>query len=594
MLAVAYSRWSSAGQTTGTSHARQTADPDAYCRARGWTLWDGKAYSDAGVSAFAGDNVQAGDLGRFLADHRAGRFGGQPVALLVEDVDRFSRSFPLAVLPVLTDDILNAGITLSLLSYDRDYSRESIRANPIELQELLMRLSAAHEFSERLSRRVSFAHQQRREQIRAGRPVAPGMAPSWLELGPDGWQFTPYADVVRRVLEISLTQGATSIARTMNARGIPSPGAIIAARRGRTPARPILWSYSTVEQLVSAPQIHGARPMRAPGQAAAVRAWKEQTAQARRQGIPPEQWPPRPRQQWAEPQPNYYPALLTPQEHADLLAAIARRRPPEAGRTDQQRWIGATLTRCICGEAMGATGTTRIQAAGRRRYVYLRCRGVGRGGRCTSPMVPVPMAQAHLLTRLTGDQFAAMLEAAAGGDRAQSLGKALADQDAADRKVHQLEQQHAAGEQALAEETDPAVVGVLARRAATLDSLLAAARQVLAEARAEVSRLQAAPSLTALGAEARQQIGAVLARFAGGTETVDDRRMVWAHLRALGISITIDAKGRRMGLAIGDGPTDWQPLDRELADEALGQGATGATFYEGDEDGLGAGVEWPA
>lgn len=591
MLAVAYSRWSSAGQTTGTSLARQTADPEAYCRARGWRLWDGAGYSDPGVSAFAGDHLADGALGRFLADHRAGTFGGEPVALLIEDVDRFSRSFALAILPVLVDDVLNAGITLVLTAYDRAYSRESIRANPLELHELLMRLSAAHEFSERLSRRVSFVHQQRRQQIRAGRPVAPGLAPSWLELSPDGWQFTPYADVVRRVLTLSLDHGATATARILNSEGAPPPGAMILARRGRTVARPLRWTSSTVEQLVSAPQIHGARPVRAPGHAAALRSWKEATAQLRRQGVPPDQWPPKPRQQWDEPQPGYYPALLTPQEHEDLLAAIARRRPPDAGRTDQCRWIGATITRCICGERMGATGTTRLQATGRRRYIYLRCHGVGRGGTCSSPMVPVAVAQAHLLVRLTGDQFAAMLQAAAGTDRAADLARAIARQQDADATVHQIEQQHAAGEQALAAETDPAVLSVLARRAAALDVKLTDARRLLADARAEVARLQAAPSLAAMGAEAREQIGAVLQRFAGGTDTVEDRQMVWRHLRALGLQITIDAAASRLALQLGDGPPDWQPIEPELALYALERVATDATFTDDDEGTI---VTWPS
>jgi len=89
MLGIPYARVSSSSQTTGSGLIRQSADPEAYCRARGWQLWDGQAYSDPGVSAFAGDHLADGDLGRFLADHRAGRFGKQPVALLVEDVDRF-------------------------------------------------------------------------------------------------------------------------------------------------------------------------------------------------------------------------------------------------------------------------------------------------------------------------------------------------------------------------------------------------------------------------------------------------------------------------------------------------------------------------
>jgi hypothetical protein len=48
-----------------------------------------------------------------------------------------------------------------------------------------------------------------------------------------------------------------------------------------------------------------------------------------------------------------------------------------------------------------------------------------------------------------------------------------------------------------------------------------------------------------------------------------------------------------MALQIGDGPQVWQPIDRELGAHAIDQGATGATFFEGGDDGLGAGVEWP-
>jgi hypothetical protein len=74
---------------------------------------------------------------------------------------------------------------------------------------------------------------------------------------------------------------------------------------------------------------------------------------------------------------------------------------------------------------------------------------------------------------------------------------------------------------------------------------------------------------------------------------VEDRRLVAAHLRRLGLRITIDGSGRQMGLALGDGPPDWQPLDAELAESALRAGATGAQFWQGEADGLGGGVEWP-
>lgn len=600
MLGVSYSRYSSAGQHGNSSILRQTANPEAYCKARGWRLWEGPAYSDPGVSAFAGDHLADGDLGRFLADHRAGRFGGEPVALLLEDVDRFSRAFPLAVLPVLVDDVLNSGITLSLLAYDRDYSRESIRANPLELQELLMRLSAAHEFSERLSRRITFAHQQRRQAIRAGRPVAPGQAPSWLDLGPNGWEFNAYAAVVRRALALSAEQGAAAVARIMNAEGVPSPGEAVQIRRRSNPRRRptaeprrIRWTASTVQQLLSAPQIRGARPIRTPGHWARLREWKEKTAQLQRQGVPRSEWPAKPLQTWDPPQENYYPALLTPAEHADLLAMVARRCPPEAGRTDRQRWIASTMTRCICGERIGATGTTRLQLAGVKRYLYLRCSGAGRHGVCTAPLVPVPVAQAHLLTRLTGDDFAVMLEQGAGADRAQALAAAIQHQQTAELAVVKLQQQARAGDAAMAAETDATVLGVLARRQAAIEAQAQDAARALAAAQRAVAKAQASPSLEDMGHAARQEISRTLARFSAGEDTEDDRRMVWRHLRALGLRVTIDTAGMRMALQIGDGPQQWQPIDRELGAAALADGATSAVFFEGGEDGLGAGVEWP-
>jgi hypothetical protein len=152
----------------------------------------------------------------------------------------------------------------------------------------------------------------------------------------------------------------------------------------------------------------------------------------------------------------------------------------------------------------------------------------------------------------------------------------------------------AAGEAAMAETTEAAVLVVLARRQAAAAEQLEQAQQQLAQATATLQREQGDQSLAELGAAAQQTIRQLLASFAAGTDTVEDRRLVAAHLRRLGLRITIDGSGRQMGLALGDGPADWQPLDAELAIAALRAGATGATFYAGNEQGLGAGAEWPA
>lgn len=592
MLAVPYSRISTAGQTAGLGLERQAADPVAYCAARGWQLYDGPGYSDAGRSAFGGANLQEdAALGRFLADLRGGRFGPGPVALLVEDLDRFSRSFPLSVLPVIVDDVLNAGVTISVTSKGRDISRASIQANPMELHELLFWLSSAHEFSARLSRRLSHVHQVKRGRVRDGQPVTPAAAPFWIDWTGDAWTLNQHATTVRRILELAREQGGTAIAALLNAEAVPSPAAIRHQRAGTTPRSRPLWNGPGVLRVIESPAIHGARPVLTPGNKARIRAWREDCALLRRQGGPAADMPPHPPRLYEPAQPGYYPAILDEAEHQQLLALVQARRQKPLGRTDMVRWIGAGLTFCTCGELIGATGSSR---GGGPMTRYLRCRGRHRGSGCSQPTTPLPLAQAAVLTRLAADDYLAMLEARGGASRSTAHSQALAQRDAAAQALEQAQAVVAAGEAAMASVDDPAVLVVLARRQAAATAALEAAEQQLAAATLELQQLQGQRSIEALGAEAQQTIRQLLHAFSRGADTVDDRRLVHGNLRRLGLRITINATARALGLQLGGGPIDWQPMDPELTTAVLAAGATGATFCEGDEQGVGAWAEWPA
>ncbi|MFZ9895088.1 MAG: recombinase family protein, partial [Burkholderiaceae bacterium] len=268
VLGVPYSRVSSAEQASGLGLDRQASDPGAYCDRRGWALYEGPGYTDAGVSAFGGKNIHDGELGRFLADAKAGRFGAEPIALLIEDLDRFSRAMPLAVLPVLIDDLLNAGMTISIMSKGRDISRESINDNQMELHELLFSLNSAHDFSQRLSRRISHVHQINRERLRNGEPVTPSNAPAWIDLNDAGeWVLNDYAAVIRRVVSMAVDDfGCLAIARALNNEGIPSPGqyrrhqwAANAKRRSNDVYKSVRWSSASVKQVLSQPALIGDR-----------------------------------------------------------------------------------------------------------------------------------------------------------------------------------------------------------------------------------------------------------------------------------------------------------------------------------------------
>lgn len=556
----------------------------AYCAERGWTLWEGPAYSDPGVSAFGGQNLHHGALGRFLADLRAGRFGAGPVALLIEDVDRFSRAFPLEVLPVLIEDLLNAGVTVSVMARNKDYSRESMRSGQIDLIELLLCLGASHEFSQKLSRRLEHVHQQKRKQIRRGEAVTPGKAPSWLELGPGGqWQFTSYVDVVRRILREVEELGFAALARKLNAESIPSPGQAMRERRlgvatqdGSDEAglsgRVASWSSGSVFRLVCNPAIHGARRVLQPGLQAQTRQWREEIARLRRQGISEVDLPRQPGRAYEDDQESYYPALLSPAEHSALLARIRQRANVVQGRADQLHWVAQGLTYCGCGSTVGALRTGKGQERGGAAR-YLRCHAKHKGLGCDAPMMRMVDAQAHLLTRLSGDSWLEILRSGEGTGRQSALASAIREQASALAEIAALRKALEAGEIALRAEQDAAVVSVLARRQAALEVQQSEAQQLLAATEGRLQQLQSGPSQEQLGQEAQGQVRELMATFAAEQDTVEDRRRVHAHLLRLGLRVTVDGQGKRIGLSIGEGPLHWQPLAPKARRMALELGS---------------------
>ena len=584
MLAVPYARISSTGQTGGLGLVRQQADPASYCAQRGWELWDGPSYRDAGISAYGGQNLQEGALGRFLADAKGGRFGIEPLALLIEDIDRFSRAFPLAVLPVLVDDVLNAGITIAVMTKGRDISRESIRANQMELIELLMWLGASHEFSEKLSHRISHVHATKREKLRQGQPVTPASAPAWVDLdAADGrWVLNDYANVVRRVVAMAKEgHGLHVIATTLNSEGIPSPGqfrreqwATSAKRRSAMGYRPVQWTSASVRQVLTAPGLIGDRQVLEPGHKRAIREWREKCALLRRQGAAEADLPKHPNRSFQAPQRGYYPAICSEGEQVAILAAMERRKPQTLGQIAHLRWIAQGLTVCPCGGAVGAVCSTKPNGT----TYYLRCKGRQKGSGCRQPGVRLLDAQAHLLTRLSSDSFLTMLEERGGGGRRTALAAAITEQENAQAVVDQQEAARRAGEVALMNEGDPAVLGVLARRQQAVEASLEKARLVLRAAQAEVQRLQGRPGERVLAVEAQQAIRSLLQRFGAGADDVVDRRTVRHHLERLGLRVVLDAAGQRMALQIGDGTPAWQPLQGELAVRVLKLGLN-QVFY---------------
>src|SRR5215203_5433107 len=91
-LAISYWRFSSAGQSTGSSELRQEQTLASYCAENGLT--EVRVFGDRGKSAWKGKHRDVGALGEIVRLASTGLTDptGQPVTdLVIEAMDRLSR-----------------------------------------------------------------------------------------------------------------------------------------------------------------------------------------------------------------------------------------------------------------------------------------------------------------------------------------------------------------------------------------------------------------------------------------------------------------------------------------------------------------------
>jgi DNA invertase Pin-like site-specific DNA recombinase len=216
--AYSYIRMSTDAQLKGDSLRRQLELSERYASEHGLELATDFDLKDLGVSAFTGDNVTSGALGRFLDCVKAGEI---PVGsyLLVESLDRLSRETPRLALPRFLD-IVNAGILLVTLADDRKYTTDDCRLE--DLLYSLVVMSRAHEESVTKSHRLTAAWKHKRATI--GNTKLTRRCPLWLELSADcsAFRLIPErASVIQRIYSEAVAGiGAYSIARRLNKEGV--------------------------------------------------------------------------------------------------------------------------------------------------------------------------------------------------------------------------------------------------------------------------------------------------------------------------------------------------------------------------------------
>lgn len=185
-----YLRFSAAKQAMGASTERQTDYAKRWAADHGLTLDESLTMRDEGLSAYHQKHIKNGALGVFMAAIDEGRIP-QGSVLIVEGLDRLSRAEPILAQAQLAQ-IINAGITVVTASDGKQYNRERLKGNPMDLVYSLLVIIRAHEESETKSKRVADVLRRRCEGWIAGTyrgKISCGANPSWVQWNGSTWEL---------------------------------------------------------------------------------------------------------------------------------------------------------------------------------------------------------------------------------------------------------------------------------------------------------------------------------------------------------------------------------------------------------------------
>jgi DNA invertase Pin-like site-specific DNA recombinase len=218
-----YLRFSDPKQAVGHSIERQLQYAERWAAERGLPLDTSLSLRDEGLSAYHQRHVKQGALGTFLLAVSEGRIPSGSV-LVVEGLDRLSRAEPIQAQAQLAQ-IINAGITVVTASDGREYNREGLKAQPMDLVYSLLVMIRAHEESDTKSKRVKAAIRRQCEGWIAGTYkgiIRNGKDPQWVTWNGKEFELVPErAEAVKFALQMFKDgYGGTKIVEALHERNM--------------------------------------------------------------------------------------------------------------------------------------------------------------------------------------------------------------------------------------------------------------------------------------------------------------------------------------------------------------------------------------
>lgn len=559
-LCISYARVSSGKQRReGFGIDRQLERAQEYATQNNLTLDDRLSLQDAGKSGSKGEHIAKGAaLYQVLEAAKQGLLGPSPT-LLIEDISRLCRLEMMDGLEKIFLPMFRAGVQIVLLEDGSKYDANSINKDQTSMLTLVLKIQAAANYAGKL-REYALSHRAKnRKQILDGQPVCAGWAPSWIELHEGEWQFSDKAPAVQRLIELLQQVGTQTASATLNREGhrAPQGGA---------------WTQGSVRRILENPAIYGARRAAKPDHTAKVKQWKEDRAKWESEPHEPDDEPPKKPKREYEVIENIFPALMSRADYDRLIATIKQRAtsPRERGRRDQVRFIGQMQTRCIC----GARIANQIAKRGHLTYGYLLCRGKQLGETdCTRGSMKLSAVQGHILTRLQETDLEGLTQ--------QATLKTKSEHDALIAQELRLRTNKTAADRQLTN-ARTALKNAIKSGKATTDvfeeavSDAQAAATEIDEALGAVMVQEQSLRRDGLPEQLQTAVQSLLMSFAEGSDTADQRRAVNQLIQGLDLRITLDSKTRSVGMAIGDGAPEWEPLNRKLDLAAMWHGMAGS------------------
>ncbi|WP_186247391.1 recombinase family protein [Burkholderia gladioli] len=247
-----YLRFSDPKQAAGGSVDRQMEYAARWAIDNEMELDASLSLRDEGLSAYHQRHVRQGALGVFLRAVEDGQVPAGSV-LIVEGLDRLSRAEPIQAQAQLAQ-IVNAGITVVTASDGRQYNRERLKAQPMDLVYSLLVMIRAHEESDTKSKRVKAAIRRQCQGWVAGTwrtPIRVGKDPQWVrEVGGKFELVQERAAAIRLVVDMyKKGHGAVHTLRHLHGRGlaITDAGLPGASQLYKLLANPMLIGEKTVK-----------------------------------------------------------------------------------------------------------------------------------------------------------------------------------------------------------------------------------------------------------------------------------------------------------------------------------------------------------